>query len=131
MKHYTINEKTTDCLPDPCMGCSPMTEALFVQLGGTITDDGEPSPKEKFIADLTEYLDSVEEECKKLGIPLTVADFYAAASTMFSTDLVEWASEQGVPPDMIEDVRQQMLVFIADASRLGLTWGDIFKINAK
>ena len=40
MKHYTIDGKTTDYLPDPCRGISPMTDALFVQLGGVITDDG-------------------------------------------------------------------------------------------
>ena len=40
MKHYTIDGKTTDYLPDPCRGISPMTEERFVQMGGTITDDG-------------------------------------------------------------------------------------------
>ena len=44
MKHFTINGKTTDYLPDPLktagVEVSPMTEALFVQLGGTIEDDG-------------------------------------------------------------------------------------------
>ena len=29
MKHFTIDGKTTDCLPDPCRGVSPMTEARF------------------------------------------------------------------------------------------------------
>ena len=46
MKHYTIDNKTTDYLPDPCKGVSPMTDERFVQLGGTITDDGKPSPFE-------------------------------------------------------------------------------------
>ena len=40
MKHYTIDNITTDYLPDPCKGVSPMTEERFVELGGTITDDG-------------------------------------------------------------------------------------------
>ena len=39
MKHFTIDGKTTDYLPDPCRGISPMTEERFVQMGGTITDE--------------------------------------------------------------------------------------------
>jgi len=39
MKHYTIDGKTTDYLPDPCRGISPMTDALFIRLGGTIEDE--------------------------------------------------------------------------------------------
>ena len=39
MKYYTIDGKTTDYLPDPCKGVSPMTEARFVELGDTIADD--------------------------------------------------------------------------------------------
>ena len=46
MKHYTIDGKTYDKLPDPCKGCSPMTDERFEALGGTITDDGEPTPFE-------------------------------------------------------------------------------------
>lgn len=46
MKHFTIDGKTYDKLPDPCKGVSPMTEERFVALGGTITDDGLPSPFE-------------------------------------------------------------------------------------
>ena len=47
MKHYTIDGKTCDKLPDPCHGVSPMTEERFIALGGTITDDGEPTPEER------------------------------------------------------------------------------------
>ena len=51
MKHYTYNGKTTDTLPqvlelEDGSFVSPMTEARFVQLGGTISDDGQPSPFE-------------------------------------------------------------------------------------
>ena len=135
MKHYIFNGKSYTTLPDPFKAdsgeVSPVSEGVFVALGGTIEDDGELSPKEKFIGELTEYLDGLEDQCKELGLQITVSDFYLAASTMFSTELVDWATEQGVPPDMIEEVRQQMLVYIADASRLGLTWNDIFTNNAK
>ena len=50
MKHFTINGKTTDYLPDPLETAggevSPVSETLFIALGGTITDDGEPTPFE-------------------------------------------------------------------------------------
>ena len=50
MKHFTIDGQTFKALPDPCHNCSPMTEALFLELGGTITDDGNPTPEEEFEA---------------------------------------------------------------------------------
>ena len=40
MKYFTIDGKTTDYLPDPCKGVSPMTEQRFKDLGGEIEDDG-------------------------------------------------------------------------------------------
>ena len=44
MKHFTIDGKTTDILPDPLKTeageVSPMTDERFVALGGTIEDDG-------------------------------------------------------------------------------------------
>ena len=50
MKKYTYNNVTTDYLPDPLKTAggevSPMSEKLFVQLGGTIEDDGLPTPFE-------------------------------------------------------------------------------------
>ena len=36
MKHYIFDGKTYDRLPDPFRGCSPMTDARFVELGGTV-----------------------------------------------------------------------------------------------
>ena len=45
---------------------------------------------------------------------------------MMSSELIAWAKSKQVPDNMIEVVRPQILTFIADASRLGLTWSDIF-----
>ena len=50
MKTYIFNGKTYDKLPDPFNGCSPMTDERFTLLGGTITDDGKPSPFESACA---------------------------------------------------------------------------------
>ena len=120
-------------MPDPYNGVSPMynpdgtpNEARFLELGGTITDDGQPSPLEKFSTDLNDYLAELEAEAKKLGIEVTVDDFKQAASTMMSSDLIAWARDLKVPEAMIDLARGRILAFIADGSRLGLVWSDIF-----
>ena len=50
MKNYTFDGKTYTSLPDPLKTAggevSPMTDERFVALGGTIEDDGEPTPFE-------------------------------------------------------------------------------------
>ena len=46
MKTFTIDGQTFKSLPDPCHNTSPMTEELFEAFGGTIEDDGEPTPFE-------------------------------------------------------------------------------------
>ena len=128
MKHFTIDGETYDKLPDPCKGVSPMTEERFVDMGGTITDDGEPTPEQKFRMNLNDYLAALEAQARELGLNITVSDFYQAASTMFSTDLIQWAKDLNVPDEMIAEVRNQILTYVADASRLGLTWDDIFSV---
>ena len=40
MKQYLYNGNTFNELPDPLDGTSPMTEQRFIEMGGTITDDG-------------------------------------------------------------------------------------------
>ena len=54
MKSYTIFGKTYNNLPDPLEtengSISPMTEQRFKDLGGTIEDDGQPSPFESACA---------------------------------------------------------------------------------
>ena len=62
-----------------------------------------------------------------VALDITVKEFKEAAATKMSSELITWAKGKGVPDAMIELVRPQILTFIADASRLGLTWGDIFK----
>ena len=136
MKHYfdkNGNELPTP--PDPFEGRSPMhhhdgsyNDDAFREMGGTITDDGEPSPEQKFRQNLNSYLNGLEEQAQQLGLGITVSDFYQAASTMFSTDLIQWAKDLQVPDEMIAEVRNQILTYVADASRLGLTWDDIFSV---
>ena len=73
MKHYTFDGKTTDSLPDPLRlaggsTVSPVTEALFVSLGGTITDDGEPTPFETACAQFRAL-------CSEIGIFIGDSEF--------------------------------------------------------
>ena len=130
MKKYTYNNVTTDYLPDPLKTdageVSPVSEGTFVALGGTITDDGEMSPKEKFEASLTALLTSLKAQADALALDITIDEFKAAAGSMMSSELIAWAKDKGVPDEMIEAVRPQILTMIADASRLGMTWSDIF-----
>ena len=100
-----------------------MTEERFIQLGGTITK----GPKEDFIDGLDAYLDELETEAREhYAINITVDEFKQAAATMMSSELIAWAKSKGVPDSMIDVVRPQILTVIADASRLGMTWNDIF-----
>ena len=50
MKHYIFNSVSYDTLPDPLHTeegeVSPMTDERFVALGGSIEDDGQPTPFE-------------------------------------------------------------------------------------
>jgi hypothetical protein len=100
-------------------------------MGGRIEDDGLPTPEEKFFTALNAYLNDLEAEAKRLALDISVDEFKAAAGSMMSTELVAWAKEKQVPDTMINDVRSDILTMIADASRLGMTWCDIFpKVEA-
>lgn len=131
MKYYTYNGVTTTELPKilriPGASISPVTEADFVQYGGVITEDEKLTPKEAFMRTIGTYLETLEEELHDAGIVITVDEFKEAARTKMSTDLIDWARAKHVPEEVIVTVRQKMLELIADASRLELTWNDIFK----
>ena len=130
MKIYHYGNKSYTTLPDPLHTeageVSPMTDERFVALGGTIEEDGEPTPEEKFFSALNAYLNDLEAEAERLALDISIDEFKAAAGSMMSSELIAWAKSKGVPDEMIDVVRPQILTFIADASRLGLTWGDIF-----
>lgn len=131
MKYYTYNGVTTTELPKmlrtPDGTLSPVSEADFTKYGGIITEDEKLTPKEAFMHTIGTYLEALEEELHDAGIVITVEEFKDAARTKMSTDLIDWARDKHVPEEVIVTVRQKMLELIADASRLGLTWNDIFK----
>lgn len=131
MKYYTYNGVTTTELPKilntPDGMISPVSEKTFTDYGGVITEDEKLTPKEAFMHTIGTYLEALEEELHDAGIVITVEEFKEAARTKMSTDLIDWAREKHVPEEVIVTVRQKMLELIADASRLELTWNDIFK----
>ena len=130
MKTYTFYGQTYTSLPDPLKTAggdvSPMTDQRFKDMGGTIEDDGQPTPEEKFFTALNGYLAELERKAEELALDISIDEFKAAAGSMMSSELIAWAKSKQVPDSMIDAVRPQILAFVADASRLGLTWADIF-----
>ena len=121
MKHYTIDNITTDYLPDPCKGVSPMTDERFKALGGTITDDGEPTPQERVYGAFADLIADLARKTDKI----TPAEFLAAAQNGISSDLIELAQTRGVPDDVIAEGRSRIVEIMADAMRFGMTWAEL------
>ena len=121
MKHYIYNREIYDILPDPFNGVSPITEARFVELGGTIEDDGEPSPKER-VCDA--FADLIEDLAKQTD-RITQEEFLAAAKNGISSDLITFARARGVSEEVIAEGRARIVEIMADALRFGMTWADL------
>ena len=122
MKSYTFDGKTYTKLPDPLKTAggevSPMTEKLFVRLGGTITDDGQPTPSERVLAELNAAVKELAAQVPNV----TIAEFKEAASTLYSGGLIAWAKSKGVPDAVIDAARARIVEIMADAMRIGMTW---------
>ena len=121
MKRYTINGKTMDELPDPCMGCSPMTDEKFVSLGGVITDDGVLSPREAVIASLNTLLHELAEQVDGIGID----EFKQVAAGMHSGELIAYARRKGVSEEIVASARARFVEIMADALREGMSWAEL------
>lgn len=132
-KYFDTNGHEFQTPPDPFHGRSPMhnpdgsyNDAAFRAMGGRIEDDGKLTPEEMFHYALNNYLAELKRKAEELALDISVDEFKAAAGSMMSSELIAWAKSKGVPDSMIEVVRPQILTFVADASRIGLTWNDIF-----
>jgi len=121
MKHYTIDNITTDYLPDPCKGVSPMTEERFIDMGGEIYDDGVLTPKQKVIASLNELIAQLAPQVPQISI----AQFKEAAQTLHSGELVGYAKQAGVSDEIINAARVRIVEILADAMREGMTWNEL------
>ena len=125
MKHFTIDGKTYDKLPDPLKTAggevSPISEKLFVQLGGTITDDGEPTDKERVCGEFAELITDLASKTDKI----TPEEFLQAAQNGISSNLITFARERGVPEAVITEGRTRIVEIMADAMRFGMTWAEL------
>lgn len=126
MKTYIFEGKTFDSLPDPLYTVdgsahSPMTEDRFRALGGTITDDGEATPKERICASFAALIADLAEQTDKI----TPEEFLAAAQNGISSDLIDFAREREVPEEVIAEGRARIVEIMADALRFGMNWTEL------
>lgn len=129
MKHYFDTDGTEfPTPPDPYKGRSPMhkrdgsyNDEAFVQLGGTITDDGELSPKERVCAAFAALIADLASKTDKI----TPAEFLAAARHGISSDLIMFARNRGVPEPVIAEGRARIVEIMADALRFGVSWSEL------
>jgi hypothetical protein len=123
MKSFTIDGKIYDKLPDPCKGVSPMTEERFVALGGTIEDDGEPTPEHRVCEEFSDLIEDLASKTDKI----TPEEFLQAAANGISSNLIDFARERGVPEAVITEGRMRIVEIMADAMRFGMTWAELIQ----
>ena len=127
MKTYTFDGKTYTTLPDPLKTAggeiSPMSEKLFVKLGGEIHDDGQPTPEERVCESFAALISDLAKKTDKI----TPEEFLAAAQNGISSDLIAFARERGVPEEVIAEGRSRIVEIMADALRYGITWDKLIQ----
>lgn len=127
MKSYTFDGKTYTSLPDPLKTAggevSPMTEQRFVALGGTIEDDGEPTPEERVCEELADLIEDLASKTDKI----TPEEFLAAAANGISSNLIAFARAREVPEAVIAEGRARIVEIMADAMRFGMTWDKLIQ----
>ena len=80
MNIYEYEGETFKTLPDPFLNMSPMTDELFIELGGTITDDGNPSPEQEFEAACAQF----RTICAAIGQFIGAENFHGGFGEMAS-----------------------------------------------
>lgn len=127
MKTYTIEGKTYDHLPDPLYldgaAYSPMTEAQFLELGGEIHDDGEPTPEERVCESFRDLIADLAQKTDKI----TPEEFLQMAQNGISSDLIAFARSREVPEEVIAEGRSRIVEIMADAMRFGMTWAELIQ----
>ena len=127
MKTYTINGEIYYNLPDPLYlngdAYSPMTEEKFEALGGTITDDGEPTPEQAVCGEFAELIADLAKKTDKI----TPDEFLQAAQNGISSNLITLARSRGVSEDVIAEGRTRIVEIMADALRYGMTWNQLIQ----
>ena len=128
MKHYFFNGHEFSRIPDPITladgsKVSPVTEAVFRAIGGTITDDGEPTPEERVCGEFAELITDLASKTDKI----TPEDFLQAAQNGISSNLITLARSKGVTEVVIAEGRTRIVEIMADALRYGMTWNELIQ----
>jgi len=129
MKHYFDDDgHEFQTPPDPYKGRSPMhktdgsyNDDAFREMGGTITEDGDQTPKQRVCSEFIDLIEALAAQTDKI----TPAEFLAAAQNGISSDLVAFAHEREVPEAVITEGRTRIVEIMADALRVGLTWAEL------
>ncbi len=126
MKHYFDEHgKELPERPRIFKGRSPVSDDLFRELGGTITDDGTLDPKERVKNEFADLISDLAQKTDKV----TPEEFLQAAQNGISADLITLARAKEVPDAVIDYGRARIVEIMADALRFGLTWADILPAN--
>ena len=127
MKTYHFNGETfterpnTVVFPDGHKITAISSDAIFEAIGGTITDDGEPTPKQRVCNSFRDLIIELAGMTDKI----TPAEFLAAAQNGISADLIALAEEKQVDKDTIDYGRKRITEIMADAMRFGMTWNEL------
>lgn len=131
MKHYfDENGREFTTPPDPFLGRSPMhlpdgsyNDDAFREMGGTIEDDGEPTPEEAVCGEFAELIQDLASKTDKI----TPEEFLQAAQNGISSKLITLARSKGVSEDVIAEGRTRIVEIMADALRYGITWDKLIQ----
>lgn len=127
MKTYHINGETFTerpnivKFPDGRTITPIKTDEIFEAIGGTITEDGEPTPKQRVCNSFRDLIIELAGMTDKI----TPAEFLAAAANGISADLIALAEEKQVDKDTIDYGRKRITEIMADAMRFGMTWNEL------
>ena len=131
MKHYfDTNGDEFPTPPDPFHGRSPMhnpdgtyNDDAFRAMGGTITDDGQPTPEQAVCGEFAELIADLAKKTDKI----TPEEFLQAAQNGISSNLITLARSKGVSEDVIAEGRTRIVEIMADALRYGITWNQLIQ----
>ena len=128
MKHYYFNDREFSRIPDPITlkdgsKVSPVTERVFFAIGGTITEDGQPTPEQAVCGEFAELIQDLAKKTDKI----TPEEFLQAAANGISSNLITFARERGVPEAVITEGRTRIVEIMADAMRFGMTWTELIQ----
>ena len=127
MKTYHINGETYTERPNIVKfpdgrTISPIkTDEIFEAIGGTITEDGELTPKQRVCNSFRDLI----VELTGMTDKISPAEFLAAAQNGISSDLIALAESKEVPTEVIEIGRKRITEIMADAMRFGMTWNEL------